>query len=246
MPLRDHFRPPINTRHSWEGFHGQWPGMIVQRLVPDLPENYIAEPRVHLGTYFEIDVARYESDSPAGTAPSPNVPGNGPVATAVRAMPQPTLTIETDLSEQYEYEVRVYDQTRNRRLVAAVELVSPANKDRPEARRVFVAKTAAHLQQGVCVSIVDLISARHFNMYADLLTLIGRSDPSLGENPSHLYAATCRNRRADGRGLVDTWLYPLTIGEPLPKLPLWLTEDFGLLLDLEASYEDTCRALRIR
>jgi hypothetical protein len=29
MPLRDHFRPPLDDLTSWEGFHGGWPMMIV-------------------------------------------------------------------------------------------------------------------------------------------------------------------------------------------------------------------------
>jgi hypothetical protein len=40
--------------------------------------------------------------------------------------------VDVDLTDQYEYEVLVYDQSRGRRLVAAVEIVSPANNDRPE------------------------------------------------------------------------------------------------------------------
>jgi hypothetical protein len=40
MPLRDHFRPPINDRHSWEGFHGLWPGLIVMRLGPKLAREF--------------------------------------------------------------------------------------------------------------------------------------------------------------------------------------------------------------
>ena len=43
----------------------------------------------------------------------------------------------------------------------------------------------------------------------------------------------------------ETWAYPLVVGQPLPTLPLWLTEDLAVSLDLEASYEDTCRVLRI-
>jgi hypothetical protein len=64
MPLRDHFRPPVWTRSSWEGFHGMWPAMMVQKLVRFLPEEYTAEPRVHLGSYFEIGVCAYEDDEP--------------------------------------------------------------------------------------------------------------------------------------------------------------------------------------
>jgi hypothetical protein len=37
MPLRDLFHPPVSKRASWEGFHGLWPGIIVQELAPRLP-----------------------------------------------------------------------------------------------------------------------------------------------------------------------------------------------------------------
>ena len=39
--------------------------------------------------------------------------------------------------------------------------------------------------------------------------------------------------------------YPLIVGQPLPTLPLWLTEDLMVPLDLEASYEAACRVLHI-
>ena len=47
MPLRDHFRPPVSKRSSWEGFHGGWPMRIVEELAPRLPNGFVAEPRVH-------------------------------------------------------------------------------------------------------------------------------------------------------------------------------------------------------
>ena len=60
MPLRDHFRPPVWNQASWEGFHGMWPGAMVQQLSRELPPEFTAEPRVHLGSYFEIDVCAAE------------------------------------------------------------------------------------------------------------------------------------------------------------------------------------------
>ena len=65
MPLRDHFRPPVSKRSSWEGFHGLWPGVIVQELAPRLPVGFVAEPRVHLGNYYEIDVSTFEEHADA-------------------------------------------------------------------------------------------------------------------------------------------------------------------------------------
>ena len=45
--------------------------------------------------------------------------------------------------------------------------------------------------------------------------------------------------------LFESWAKPLALGQPLPTLPLWLADNLAVPLDLEASYEETCRALRI-
>src|SRR5688500_17828143 len=157
MPLRDHFRPPLDDVTAWEGFHGQWPAVIVQQLGKRLPARYVAAPRVHSGSYVEIDVAAYDTED-AGAVSAGEGDGNGGVAKAVWAPSRPALAVETGLPDADEYEVRVYDTKRGRRLVAAVEIVSPANKERPEHRRLFVAKCAALLQQRVSVAIVDLVT----------------------------------------------------------------------------------------
>jgi hypothetical protein len=157
----------------------------------------------------------------------------------------PTLTVEADLSEQDEYEVRIYDVERGRQLVAAIEIVSPSNKDRPDTRELFVVKVASLLQQGVCVSLVDLVSVRQANLYADLLKLLGRADPALSTTP-YLYAVTLRSRKPPKRRqLLDAWFYPMIVGQPLPTLPIWLTPDLRVMLALETSYEETCRILEI-
>jgi hypothetical protein len=198
MPLRDHFRLPLDDLISWEGFHGGWPMEIVRSLVADLPQLYIATPRVNMEGF---------------------------------AKP--------------EYEVRVYEAQRGRRLVAAIELVSPANKDRPEHRRAFVAKCAALLQSQVSVTMVDLVTTRAFNLYRELLDLIGQTDPGLGNEPLPLYAVACRGTKAGNTWQMETWLHILEIGHPLPTLPLWLADNFSIPLNLEESYEETCKVLRI-
>jgi hypothetical protein len=192
----------------------------------------------------EIDIAAYEKDA-LGTPSSSVGQGNGGLATAVWAPPQPTLAVATDLPALDEYEVRVYDSKRGRRLVAAIEIVSPANKDRPEHRHAFVAKCLALLQKEVCVAIVDLVTTRNFNFYADLLELIGQTDPNLEPEPPGTYAVVCRPRKSGEAWLLEGWAHALTQGRPLPTLPLWLAEDLAVPLNLEESYEETCRFLRI-
>ena len=243
MPLRDHFRPPLSDLRSWEGLHGGWPMMIVASLGRSLPARYVAEPQVHLGPSIEVDVATYEGDDPDPLAMGEGEQGG--VATAVWAAPEPTFAVATDLPDLDEYEVRVYDTRHGRRLVAAIEIVSPANKDRIEHRRAFVAKCAALIQSRVCVAIVDLVTTRTPNLYGELVESFGKVDPSLAGGSPPLHASSCRwALRNDGWEL-QTWAHTQTIGRPLPTLPLWLAENFAVPLELELSYEETCRVLRI-
>jgi hypothetical protein len=244
MPLRDHFHPPLSDRRSWDMLHGMWPATIVQHLFSLLPTGYFAGPGVYLTHPYEVDVAAFDEDeSPDGGS---NGASAGGVAVATRATQAPTLTVETEWPDQEEYEVRIHDERRAGRLVATVEIVSPANKDRPESRRAFAAKCGTLLQQDVCVSIVDVVTSKQFNLYAELFELIGVEDPALGAAPPAIYAVTLRGRkRQRKRPLLDAWFHPLAPGLPLPALPLWLAPDLAVTLDLEGSYEDACRVLRI-
>ena len=155
------------------------------------------------------------------------------------------MAVETEIPDCDEYEVRIYDATRDRTLVAAIELVSPANKDRLEKRNAFVGKCAALLQKGVAVSIVDVVTTRPFNLYAELMAFLGQSDPTLGTEPPATYAASCRWIPKGNRGILETWSHTLTIGQPLPTLPLWLTTVRVVPLDLELSYEKACDDLSV-
>ena len=240
MPLRDHFRSPVNDTHSWDELHGGWPMEIVRHLKPLLPAGFRAAPQVHLGSPFEVDVSTYDLDSRRVVDPE-SCGGVSTLATLA-----PTYTVEAELADQDEYEVRVYDTERGRKLVAVIEIVSPSNKDRPEARELFVGKLGALLQQDVSVSIVDPVTVRRASLYADLLTLYDRLDPQLAPTPPNLYAVTVRARRAPtGRTRLDAWFYPMVIGEPLPTLPIWLSSDQRVMLPLENSYEETCGILGI-
>jgi hypothetical protein len=239
MPLRDHFRPPLSNTSSWEELHGGWPMVIVQQLRKLLPPGYVAGPKVHSGSEVEIDVATFEKDRDSAGSET-----NGGVATAVW-LAAPAVRVETELPDDDEYEVRVYDASRGRRLVAAIEIVSPANKDRPEKRNAFVGKCAALMRKGVAVSIIDLVTTRQFNLYAELMAFLGYPDPTMKVDSPHLYAATCRWLVREPPAVLESWSHALSVAKPLPQLPLWLAEALVIPLDLEQSYEQACRDLWI-
>jgi hypothetical protein len=128
--------------------------------------------------------------------------------------------------------------------VAAVEIVSPANKDRAEHRRMFVAKCAGLLRERVSVVIVDVVTSRTQNLYGELLDLLGQSDPDLSSAPP-LYGAACRLTRRDNEWVLEAWAQSLALGKPLPTMPLWLADNLAVPLELDESYEQSCAILNI-
>lgn len=167
------------------------------------------------------------------------------MATATWAPPEPTLTLDLDPTEFYEYEVLIFDQNRGRELVAAIEIVSPANKDGPKTHQAFVSKCAALLQKKICVSIVDLVTVMHFNLYCEVLEQFGQSDPAFSSQPPSTYAVTCRSHSLGTHSRFESWAYPMLVGERLPLLPIWLDNDRAISIDLEVSYQQACSALRL-
>src|SRR5262245_22009534 len=142
MPLRDHFHPPFEEQHYWEGFHSAWAIETVRQLnAGGLPRRYRADPLVTLGVQVEADVATFEREAPA-----PASAGDG-VAVATWSPPRAAQSCPLTFPAEDVFEVRVYDRKRGQRLVAAVELVSPGNKDRTDSRRTFAIKCASYLQQ---------------------------------------------------------------------------------------------------
>jgi hypothetical protein len=239
MPLLDHFSPPLNRTHPWRSFHGAWAAAMARLLNHGvLPSGYYAVPLVDRDGPMEIDVAalRDEATEPAGGAAAPQT----------WAPPAPALTIAVELPAAETVEVQVFADDGDPRLAAAVELVSPRNKDRPRARQAFAVKCVGYLQQGSGVVVVDTVTTRRADLNATILALLG-VDAGVPAAPSGLAAVSYRavGREEDMQQLL-LWPAPLALGESLPRLPLWIASDFSVPLDLEASYQTTCTDLRIR
>jgi Protein of unknown function (DUF4058) len=237
MPLRDHFHLPLRGQCTWESFHSGWANEIMRQLNKTLPPMYVARPNVKLGVDVEADVGTLEQ-----TEQELGEEGGG-VATAVWAPPKPTLSVPVDFNRLDVFEVQVHREG-GLEMVAAIELVSPRNKDRRTARRHFAAKCIAYLQAGISVVVVDVVTDRKENLYEAVLDELAVTRESNGAD--ELYAVACRTMPPSEPGRLDSWLVPLAIGSPLPTLPLWLEADQAVPLDLEQSYEATFVELRVR
>lgn len=239
MPLLEHFQPPVSVYWPWEGFHGNWATKIADALNKDLlPPDYFAISLLTVAGGIEVDVGTFQ-----GSIGTP--PGNGAVATAVWSPPQPLLTKDVDLAAQDSCEIQVFQQMGGPKLRAAIELLSPRNKDRPTGRQAFAIKCADYLQRGVSLVIIDVVTERTANMHMELVELIHLAADFAWRSPTGLYAIAYRLRRHAAKSTFQVWPEGLKVGDILPVLPLWLDEDLCVPLRLEDSYRASCVALRM-
>jgi hypothetical protein len=142
--------------------------------------------------------------------------------------------------------IRVYQDLGGAELRAAIELISPANKDRAGSRRTFAAQCAGYLKHGIAVVIVDIVTARSANLHAGLFETLGvKSRRGAWHSSTGLYAVAYRAVTTRKSPRVEAWPEQLTLDEILPTLPLWLALDLCVPVRLEDSYLATCQSLRI-
>jgi hypothetical protein len=227
MPLLDHFHPPLSERQHWHAFHNSWATYISSQLNTLLPEGYFAEANVQFGV--EIDVAALQKHAatplPAGWTPPP------PLASFPLELPGAVV------------EVGIFSRSGGPLLAGAVELISPANKDRLAHREALVSKCAAYLQAGVGLVLVDVVTDRSGDLHRELLARVGAGDP--GPGPA-LSGSAYRPVERNGAPAVDVWREALAVGQPLPTLPLWLRGGLCLPVELEATYQRTCVEQRVQ
>ena len=250
MPLRDHFHKPLIDTYGWSSFHSNWSVKMVDQLnATRLTARFLAVSERH-GSKVEIDVATLERQEDELSFSGTNGREEGGVArlleTEVYAPPAPPLSERVTFSSEDLLEVRIYRDGGAWNLVAAIELVSEANKDRDESRGTFAIKCASYLQSGVSVVVVDAVTSRSAELHNDLCDLLEVDDAMRWSSPTGLSATAYRVVRNEKKVRLDAWPVPLTIGEPLPTLPLWLAANLAVPLELELTYEAACKSLRIR
>jgi hypothetical protein len=150
-----------------------------------------------------------------------------------------------DIAFPDDIEVQVFDMHESKRLVGVIELISPGNKDRPEARRTFAAKCVAYLQRGIGLVIVDIVTIRGGNLHHGVLDLLGQAEGSVLPADTALYAAAYRPAHRSDKNQLDLWPTALALGQPLPLLPLALRGAFFVPVDLEATYSEARQRCRL-
>jgi hypothetical protein len=131
-------------------------------------------------------------------------------------------------------ETAVYVE-RQGRLVAAVEVISPRNKDRPVARTAYAARYLGYLLDGAHLVLIDVHRRPVGFSFADAIAAgLHLSQPPF--RAPHAVSYRVGEPAATGGRLLAIWRRPLTVGSALPGLPLPLTPDRSVALDLDRTY----------
>jgi len=226
MPLHD-----WTDERGWDSVHPFWLAYLVEWIQPRLPEGF----KAFLGGVPALTVASANGKPDVsvrqwGATPTPEPAPSGTsvlepdLETSVAIRLDPQLAVHVDFHGQ---------------LIAAIELVSPRNKDRDSAKQTYTSRYLGYLRLGVHLLLVDVLPRPKGFSFSDAIT------GSLGMDVQPLpppFAVAYRVGEVipvgdDMGSLMGLWRRPLRVGQPLPPLPLPLNVHRSIVVDLEETYQ---------
>ena len=120
------------------------------------------------------------------------------------------------------------------RTVAVIEILSPGNKDSRAALRDFVDKTIDLLRAGIHVLVVDVFAPTprdpngiHKLIWDEILD----EEFTFPDGKDRVLASYQTG------GEQAAYVEPITVGDALPDMPLFLGDDLHVMVPLEATYQ---------
>jgi len=233
MPVHDWTRVDAGTFH---GFHTAWITHLSEALNNGLlPTGYYAMPEQHSG--------RLIADVLTLHAPQPTLPpapvGGGGVAVA-EAPPQVRRKLSSSPAARGSRRTLTIRHVSGHRIIALLEIVSRANKDRPAHVAEFVDKAETALWSGIHLLLVDLFAPGPHDPRGMHGAIWERFDEEPYELPPNEPLTICSYVAGP---LPDAYLDHLAVGAPLPKMPLFLNPDRYIDVPLETTYMAAFRGM---
>lgn len=204
--------PYLEAPDIWPDVHSRLISIFAEQLAPQLGLKYYTDLQTQIviehiiDDQFEQRGALPDVTLRQTRGPQTGEPPAGGVMVAERVASAPVrlrvpLAFPTKL-------LTLYIRTRDReKPVAAIELLSPANKRPGDERQKYLEKRAAYLQSGVHLIEIDLL--RHWPRM-----------PLEGKLPPCDYLVMVSN--ADERPICEVW--PITVRQLLPVVPVPLLQ----------------------
>jgi hypothetical protein len=236
MPVHDWTRVEAGMFHD---FHNAWITELRNTFNGGLlPSGYYALGEQHAGR-FVTDVLTLHASRPNGEPP-PLPPADGGLALA-EAPPKVRLQLTGTETYRQRRRTLAIRHVSGHRLIALVEIVSPANKDRRESVEELVAKMVEALDLGVHVLLIDLLPpSRH-----DPRGMHGAVWNQFDEGPYDLPVDEPLTVASYTAGPpVRAYLEHLAVGGALPdEMPLFLRSDRYVPVPLETTYQAAYRGV---
>ena len=220
MPLHD-----WAATSGWDGVHQLWIVELLHWLKAHLPAGY----RAYIGTTPTFAIGGPTEDRPdVGVLDWP-----------------PVIDPETPVAPTDEPDVEIAVATlagekalfveRQGRLIAAVELVSPRNKDRVSTCAAYTSTYVGYLLKGVHLLLVDVHRRPLRFSFADRIAEELHLEQPACPSPFAISYRVGEPAPNGGRFLA-LWRRPLTVSAPLPTLRLALSVNESVAIDLEQTY----------
>jgi hypothetical protein len=226
MPLHD-----WSDRPGWEGMHHLWITELLRWVKPRLPVGY----RAYIGSAPLLAVGAPADRPDVGVRSwSPTQATRVPGPAVAQTSTDPTEPDEEIAVATLDPETAVYVE-RQGRLIAAVELISPRNKDRPIARSAYLARYLGYLLEGAHLVLIDVHRRPVAFSFADHIATELKLE-QLSRVPPMAVSYRVGEPAATGVRLLAIWRRPMTVGDTLPPIPLPLTSEQEVTLDLDQTY----------
>jgi len=229
MPLHDWYE-----RTEWESVHYYWMGEIAQWLKPRLPGGYRAivasSPFAQLG----VSIGKPDVSVTNGSVIGKSVPLKNSAVASDAIQPDfetVVATLEEDRSVLVE---------KNNFLIAAVEIISPANKDRPDRRDLYAARYLGYLRAGVHLLLVDVHAhPLQFSFGQRIAAELQIDTPAPPAPQAESYRVG--SGAPFGGKFLAVWQRALAMGSAMQAIPLAVSGDSEIAIDLETTYMDAAR-----
>jgi hypothetical protein len=237
MPVHDWTRVEAGVFHD---FHTVWTGMLRNVLNEGLlPQGYYVLAEQHAGRTIADVLTLHASPEPGEPAWLPPDTGGIALAEAPPRVQLKRTVAPAALTRRRSLAIR---HVSGHRLVALIEIVSPANKERARYVEDLAGKAVSALERGVHLLLVDLFPPGVHDPSGIHGAILDGLEPC--DQPYAVSAGRPLTLASYVAGpQVDIYLEHLPVGAPLTEMPLFLQPDRYVNVPLEPTYQATARGM---
>jgi hypothetical protein len=228
MPVHDWTRVEAGIFHD---FHNVWIAEL-RNLLNDglLPGDFYALTEQHAGRFVTDVLTLHASRPSAEPPPLPPASGGLVLADAPPKVRRKLTAAETHRQRRRSLAIR---HISGHRLIALIEIVSPANKDRSDHVEEFVAKATEALGLGIHLLVVDIFPPGRHDPHGMHGAIWSHYDDEPYEGPPDEPLTIAAY---NGGPPVEAYVDHLAVGGVLADMPLFLRNDRYVPAPFEAAY----------